>query len=52
MQERIRQQRERGGSRVTEAKAPQEAHKTGLGVWWMIGLYILFHFIFNNSSSS
>lgn len=52
MEERLRQQRERGGPRVTEAaKPPQEAHKSGLGVWWMIGLYILFHFIFNNNSS-
>lgn len=51
MEERLRQQRERGGPRVTEAKPVQEAHKTGLGVWWMIGLYILFHFIFNQNSS-
>lgn len=53
MEEKLRQQRERGGGRVTEAKPiGQEAHKSGLGVWWMIGLYILFHFIFNNNSSN
>ena len=51
MEERLRQQRERGGPRVTEAKPAQEANKSGMGVWWMIGLYILFHFIFNNNQS-
>lgn len=54
MEEKLRQARERGGVRgVTEAKpaaqGPQQ--KSGLSVWWMVGLYILFHFIFNNNSS-
>ncbi len=50
MEERLRQKQERGGGRVTEAKPAPDAQKTGQGVWWMIGLYILFHFIFSSSA--
>jgi hypothetical protein len=54
MEERLRQQRERGGAgagRVSEPVKPVAVAGSGMGMWWAIIMYVVFHFIFNHRSS-
>jgi hypothetical protein len=46
LEERLQQKKGEGAAKVDGLK--QESRGAGMGIWWMIIMYVVFHLIFQN----